>query len=282
MLISILGRNPTVIVIGESGAGKSSCCNIFAGEPHNSSLFPVSQISEETTQETKIYSAKYRGQSDWPVTLVDTQGFNDPNAAGGSKREANQAIIMELMKKITKIPYINLFLICVNGTTLRRLNYSLIYMIQTFEEVFGLRIKAGVVVKDRDTFWHKCVIIITNTPMDRRSIIRRVGCYDVSKDREILQKQLYELTNELGVDIPTFFVIDAKYNKDDEEETRAFNDAITQLYNHMKITPPAMTEAMHYQHEEKKVLLKRLESKEVLDNQGIELAAYFIFSMKTL
>ena len=105
--------------------------------------------------------------------------------------------------------------------------------------------------------------------MDRRSVIRRVGCYDVSKDREILQKQLFELTNELSVDIPKFFDIDAKYNKDDEEETCAFNDAITQLYDVMKNTPPAMTEAMHYQHEEKKVLLKRLESKEVLDIQGI-------------
>ena len=94
-----------------------------------------------------------------PVTVIDTMGFNDPNAAGASKREANQAIIMELMKKITKIPYINLFLICVNGTTLRRLNYSLIYMLQTFEEIFGLKIKAGAVIKNKDTFWHKCVII---------------------------------------------------------------------------------------------------------------------------
>ena len=68
-------------MIGESGTGKSSCCNIFAGQPHDSSLFPVSQLSEETTHATKIYSAKYRGKSDLPVTVIDTQGFNDPNAA---------------------------------------------------------------------------------------------------------------------------------------------------------------------------------------------------------
>ena len=91
--------------------------------------------------------------------------------------------------------------------------------------------------------------------MDKRSVIRRVGCYDVSKDREILQKQLHELTNELGVDLPKFLVIDAKYNQDDEEETRAFNDAIDQLYNIMTNTIPARTEAMLIQHEENKVQL---------------------------
>ena len=32
---------PTIIVIGETGVGKSSFCNIIVGEKHDSKLFPV-------------------------------------------------------------------------------------------------------------------------------------------------------------------------------------------------------------------------------------------------
>ena len=261
-----------MIVVGESGTGKSSCCNIFVGEPHNSELFPVSRFSEETTHETKIYSAYFRGDCDRPVTVIDTQGFNDPNAAGESRREANQAIIMELMKNLTKVSHINMFLICVNGTTLRRINHSLIYMLKVFEEIFGHRIVSGAVTKDKNMFWSKCVIAITNLPMDIKSIMRRVGHYDEISDKDIIQKQLSELTKEIGIDVPKFVILDAKYNNTDAEEAIAFNNATNHLYSIMTNAAPAMTEAMLLQHQIESQLLKKLESLEALNNPG---NAYF-------
>ena len=71
-----LDRNPTIIVIGESGTGKSSLCNVFIGEPHDSTTFPVSRYSKETTHATKIYAGHYRADGDRTVTVIDTQGFN--------------------------------------------------------------------------------------------------------------------------------------------------------------------------------------------------------------
>ena len=268
-----LGRKPTIIVIGESGTGKSSCCNVFAGQPHDSKLFPVSRYSEETTHETKIYSADFRGDRDHPVTLIDTQGFNDPNAEGESRREANQAIIMELMKKLTKVSHINVFLITVNGTTLRRINHSLLYMLRVFEEIFGHKIVKGSVAKDKDMFWRKCVVAITNIPMDKQSVIRRVGFYDVKRDKQIIRKQLSELTKELkGLKVLKFVILDAKFRENSTEEANAFNDAVNHLYEIMSKTAPAMTEAMLLQHQtqyqERKMLLQKLESIEALDNPG--------------
>ena len=179
---------------------------------------------------------------------------------------------MELMTKLTKVSHINVFLISVNGTTLRRLNHSLVYMLRVFEEIFGHKIVSGSVAKDKDMFWRKCVIAITNLSMDRQSVIKRVGFYDVKTDKQIIRKQLSELTKELGINVPKFVILDAKCNENNTEEANAFNDAVNRLYEIMNKTAPAMTEAMLLQHQsqyqERKMLLKKLESIEALDNPG--------------
>ena len=218
-----------MIVIGESGTGKSSCCNVFVGEPHNSNVFPASRYSKEATQETKILPSFFRGNYDRPFTIIDTQGFEDPNAAGASK-ETNQAIIMELMKNITKISHINLFVVCVNGTTLRRINESLVYMLRTFEEVFGHKMVNGIVQKDKDVFWKKCVLVVTNLPMDKKTIKKRVGSYDAGAYKDKLQNQINDLMKEVGIDVPLHLIIDATHDLEDEDEIAAFNEATEQLY----------------------------------------------------
>jgi len=239
--------NPIMIVIGESGAGKSSCCNILIGNSHDSDVFPASRFSKETTQQTKIHTSFFKGNRERPFTIVDTQGFQDPNAVGNSK-EANQAIIVELMKNITKIPHINLFAVCINGTTLRRINESLLYMLRTFEEVFGHMMKDGVVIKDKNTFWKNCVIVVTNLIMDRKTIKKRVGSYDIGAYKEIVRKQISDLTNEMGIEVPSHVIIDATYDTDDENEASAFEEATEKLYDTLVNTAPARTEAMLKQH----------------------------------
>ena len=246
---SLSDLNSTMIVIGESGSGKSSCCNIFVGESHDSEVFPASLYSTETTQKTKIYPAHYLGNLDRPFTIIDTQGFNDPNSIGNSKKECNQTIVMELMKSLTRVSHINLFLVCVNGTTLRRLNESLQYMLRVFEDIFGHKIVDGEVQKDPDTFWSKCMFLVTNLGMDKKSIKKRVGCYDPDAYKQIIHKQLSEFTKELGIDVPNHVIIDALYDADDEAEVTEFNNATNLVYDALLKTSPAMTEAMLRQSE---------------------------------
>ena len=42
-----------VLIIGKTGVGKSSLCNVIAGKAHNDPLFPVSAASKSCTQNTK-------------------------------------------------------------------------------------------------------------------------------------------------------------------------------------------------------------------------------------
>ena len=249
-----LDSGPTMIVIGESGVGKSSLCNSLYGVSPESNVFPASKYSKVTTQETKILPAKFKGNKDRPVTIVDTQGFNDPNAissenpnVAGSPREANLAIILELMKNIHIIPSINIFAVCINGTTLRRINQSLLYMLYTFAEIFGHKTVNGVVKKDIHTFWKKCVFVVTHLTMDRKAIKKRVGKYDPDEDREIIRRNLRDLTEAFGVDEPSHLIIDAKYDSDDPDEVDAYNNATERLYDTLINTEPAMTAAMQDQ-----------------------------------
>ena len=180
-----------MIVIGESGNGKSTCCNILAGESHDSTMFPATEDSQLRTQQTTIKHVYFKGNPDRPYTLIDTQGFNDPGVVGGLSKEKDQEIVTELMKSLYDVGHINLFLICINGTNLR-LNASLLNMLKIFEDIFGHSMENDIPKRDPDIFWKKCMIVLTKLPMDQRSIERRVGRYDVSADKLSLQRQLNE------------------------------------------------------------------------------------------
>ena len=148
------GRNK-LLVIGKTGAGKSSLCNVFTGHPHDADIFPVSVDAESCTQSTKFAEAFFNGDKEKPISLIDTIGFDDPN----NDTDAN--IISELVIRLRDgCDHINLFGIVVSGQN-PRLDSTLIGMLRIFEGMFG------------EEFWNQVVLVITRLPMDEKSVRRR-------------------------------------------------------------------------------------------------------------
>ena len=55
--IYFLEAERKILVLGESGAGKSSLCNVLVGKEHNVDNFYVPSLKEGRTQKTKIVTA---------------------------------------------------------------------------------------------------------------------------------------------------------------------------------------------------------------------------------
>ena len=114
-----------ILVIGKTGTGKSSLCNVLCGADHNAQVFPVSAKAASCTQRTFFCEAFFNKNKEWPISLIDTIGFDDPDKDDDAK------IIAELVLKLK-----NLFVIAVNGQN-PRLDGSLLEMIRIFEGMFG-------------------------------------------------------------------------------------------------------------------------------------------------
>ena len=66
------------------------------------------------------------GKKERPVSLIDTIGFDDPD------KDTDVKIISELVEKLkTKVDFVNLFMIAVNGQN-QRLDGSLLAMLKIF------------------------------------------------------------------------------------------------------------------------------------------------------
>ena len=55
-----------VMIIGKTGTGKSTLCNVISGLPHDANVFPVSAKAVSCTQETQFADAYFNGQLDKP------------------------------------------------------------------------------------------------------------------------------------------------------------------------------------------------------------------------
>ena len=243
-----------MLVIGESGTGKSTLCNVMAGEMHNSKHFPVSTFASGRTHCTFIDTKVcYNGDNSKPCTIIDTQGFNDPGKVGSLNSEKNHEIIHELLIKLTKISHVNLFVICVSGINVR-VHESLRYMMTMFKDIFGQKMENNEVVKDENIFWERCVIVYTHLPMDESSIARRAlareGDHNFGlTDEVVLSNNIKELKRIIGIGEHIkleYLVIDAIATrfKSDSTERIKFNNECLKLYEYLSEKSPAMTEAM--------------------------------------
>ena len=240
-----LGNENTILVLGESGTGKSTLCNVLIGESHNAENFPSSPVEEGRTHHTKIVIASYRGNKDRRFRIIDTQGFDDPGDHSNPNTIKNGQIITELMKKLTEVSDVHLFLICLKGTT-SRLHASLTYMITIFKEIFGHRMKGEQPIEDPSVFWRRCVIVFTHVPMGRTSIKRRLRAQNNMTDDQIAQNHMQKLVQRFKIVNTNFeyLFIDALHEENVDETTK-FNASIEKLYDLLVRSSPAMTKAMN-------------------------------------
>jgi len=153
---------PRIVIMGQSGVGKSSLSNVLAGcEPSNEEeecFFPVCSGTDSCTNETSIASAPFLGkwgnESYGEVTLVDTPGFGD--SSGDDTPLLTNMI--EVLKN--ELGDANLILICQTGNG--RFNPSTIAMLLELESMFG-----------RERLWENVMLEVTKWAFDAKSIADR-------------------------------------------------------------------------------------------------------------
>ena len=116
-----------LLIVGKTGTGKSSLCNVIAGKDPNDEAFPVSSAALSCTQNIRFDHINFNGNKECVMSLIDTIGFDDPN------NDTDTKIITELVDRLQNgCDEVNLFLIAINGTE-PRLDGSLLAMIKIFE-----------------------------------------------------------------------------------------------------------------------------------------------------
>ena len=181
-----------VVVLGNTGVGKSALLNMFAGED----LFKVgdSAMSETSIAASQVH--KFMGRPDAiNLRLIDTQGLSD---TGGDSKDMSH--IKNMVEYIKQLQEIDLFIICFDGTNPRFTSYAQ-STISLFSQIFP------------DFLYHSVIVFNKwNTPdKNRMSNLKREYQNKINND--------YKLAN-----IPCYF-IDSYFNKvmlrDNEDGTES-------------------------------------------------------------
>ena len=132
-----------IVIIGETGVGKSSLANIllgrskdYDGKDFKNGCFKGgrfgglnangSVVTKSTCHDTRPYLGNISNPN---ITLIDTPGFGD-------EMEAEIKTINGLVEKLKHIQYVNVFLICFKESD-NRINISMLRMLNLFQQMFG-------------------------------------------------------------------------------------------------------------------------------------------------
>jgi len=226
-----------VLVIGKTGTGKSSLCNVISGHSHDADVFDVSS-APTSKQETQIADVFFDNQRSKLISLIDTFGFDDP------KKDNDAQIVADLVSKLkNNVDFVNTFIIAVNGQN-PRLDGSLLAMIKIFEAMFGVE------------FWGQTVIVFTRLPMDQKSVRRREKITQ-KKDDEIFGDYIRAVENKFpnGTGLE-HMIIDACYDTEDIDGTgkEAFQKAMNKLWEKIHLSTELGTEKVEVVKSESQML----------------------------
>ena len=208
--------NKRVVIIGETGVGKSSLANVLLGRPKNYTgegfkngcfkagglNFNGSVVTKSTCSDTGPYLGKI---SNLNITLIDTPGFGD-------EMKAEIKTINGLVEKLKHIQYVNVFLICFKESD-NRINISMLRMLNLFQQMFGSK------------FWNHAVIEATHWSHIDESVNKR------QYNEENWTKKFndhFRKTFHLTRDLDSVF-IDSHYEKTNQEEEKAFQENTNEL-----------------------------------------------------
>ena len=163
-----------LLIIGKTGTGKSSLCNVISGLPHDADVFPVSSDATSCTQKTALADVFFNGDKSKELNIIDTIGFDDPS------NDLDATIIADLVTTLkNNVDFINTFIIAVNGQN-PRLDGALLAMIRILHAMFG------------DELWKQTVVIFTRLPMNKFFVQMRESTTK-KKDEESAKSYLAEV-----------------------------------------------------------------------------------------
>jgi len=148
--------NPRVVIVGATGAGKSSLANAFLGcDPrHNDCMFNVCPGQDSCTKETTYGTGQWLGTGQ-NFTVVDTPGFGDSD-------NDDEALIEEMMNILANVvDHADTLVLLLDGTS-TRFNASLQNMLKRMTQIFGA------------DWWNYIVIGVSFWAYDQGSIDGRV------------------------------------------------------------------------------------------------------------
>jgi len=146
---------PRIVVIGQTGSGKSTLSNVLIGEDVNcqNCSFAVCDGHDSCTKETTYAVGPWLGDGD-NFTIVDTPGFGD------SDNDDNILIdeMMSVLKNVIKGA--NAIVLLINGDE-ERFDESLQQMMREMQALFG------------EDFWNFTIIGVSHWAYDAQSVAQR-------------------------------------------------------------------------------------------------------------
>ena len=181
-----------VVVLGNTGVGKSALLNMFAG-------VDSFKVGDSATSETSIAAAhvhKFMGKPDAiQLRLIDTQGLSD---TGGDSKDMLH--IKNMVEYIKQLEQIDMFIICFDGTNPRFTSYAQ-STISLFSQIFP------------DFLYHSVIVFNKWSTPDKNRMVNLKREYQNKINND------YKLAN-----IPCYF-IDSYFNKvmlrDNEDGTES-------------------------------------------------------------
>jgi len=217
---------PHIIIVGPTGAGKSSIANVLVGEYptcHNC-LFPVCQKPDSCTKETSFCGNRtWLGKESEPLfTIVDTPGFSDSDGESGELIEEMFGVLNDVVKTADVI-------LLTISADFARFDESLTSMLTQLEMAFG------------EKMWDNTMIEISKFSYDQHDIDDRnelcnkkipIEC----RNETVLCKEInYELAKHLHVEmeLPCVFIdsfSQKEESKDDDVQQMHWEEETSRLW----------------------------------------------------
>ena len=231
-----------LLVVGKTGSGKSTICNVIAGLDYKSSTFKVSSSAEGCTGSTQLVDVSFDGRTDRPISLIDTIGFDD------RERDDNKIIQDLILNLKTKCDYVHLLLLIVNGQS-PRLELSLSTMLGYFQEMFG------------ESFWKQTAVVFTRLSMKKETKDDRMRASSQT-DQQIANEYLKKVVNTFPKSRGLNYVfLDACRDIKDATSQKAFRNSMEQVWKMLQEAPGLPTDRVKHAESEKNKLLQELASK---------------------